>query len=228
MPSGDDSDFGDLSDDSDGEYVPDSRSCLPNPVAEINDESSEDEDDDDSGSRGGTGSVDRGHWRKRLLDSALPTFSEAFTTPPTVSSPLTYFRMFVSPAMIRSVVEEANPYSTQTNGVSLNVTEAELEQFIGIYLMMGLVQMPSVRCYWENGSRFPLIADVMPRNRLEKSISDNSKATEDEKHDKLWKIQTWLNSLQQNILSVEPEEHNSGRNDDIIHWEVHCKTVHAS
>ncbi|KAM7298741.1 piggyBac transposable element-derived protein 3-like [Ixodes scapularis] len=214
MPSGDESDFGDLSDDGDTEYVLDTRSTPPDPAEPSGDDSSDDEMDSSSGSHCGTGSIDRGHWRRNLLDCAIPTFSEAFTMPVTIEPALTYFRKFISTEMITSLAEETNLYSTQSTGHSLNVTEAELEQYIGIYLMMGLVQMPSVRCYWENGTRFPVVADVMPRNRFEKLMrlihfTDNHQATEDTKRDKAWKIRTWLNSLQENLQSVEQEELNS-------------------
>lgn len=214
MPTGDDSDFGDLSDEDENEYIPNSTSNRLESASSSSDDSSEDESDDASQSPGCTGSVDRGHWRKRLLDSSLPTFSDEFTPPLTIPSPLSYFRKFVSPAMIASLAAETNLYSVQTTGTSLNVTESEVEQYIGMYLLMGLVQMPSVRSYWENGTRFSAVADVMPRNRFEKIMrllhfTNNSQATDETKGDKAWKIRSWLSALQENLLSIEPEEHNS-------------------
>jgi hypothetical protein len=43
----------------------------------------------------------------------------------------------------------------------------ELEQVLGIYYKMGLVQMPSLKMYWANETRYPAIADVMSRNRFQ-------------------------------------------------------------
>lgn len=90
--------------------------------------------------------------------------------PTVVETPLTYFRKFVSSSMMPSVVEQTNLHSTQEIGNSIHVTEREIEKCFGKYLMMRLVQMPSVRCYWENGTMFPVVADIMPRNRFEKPM----------------------------------------------------------
>lgn len=54
---------------------------------------------------------------------------------------------------------------------------------------MGLVKMPNARCYWEQGTRYPPIADTMSRNhflRLMKCLHvvNNVEVTEDEKKDK--------------------------------------------
>ncbi|KAL1470410.1 hypothetical protein MTO96_040455 [Rhipicephalus appendiculatus] len=211
---GDDSDFGDLS-DSDDEYVPDTRKeGVADPTVQDNSDDSSQDEAEVTDSHGGTGSVDRGHWRKRLLDASLPVFSESGTEPMVVENPLTYFRKFITSSMLSSVVEQTNLYSAQETGKSINLTVHEIEKYIGMYLMMGLVQMPSVRCYWEHGTRFPAVADVMPRNRFERLMrflhfEDNINATEDAKQDKVWKIRKWLNALQENIRAVEPEELNS-------------------
>ncbi|KAL1414058.1 hypothetical protein MTO96_012176 [Rhipicephalus appendiculatus] len=212
MPSGDDSDFGNLTDDD--EHIPDSTPRLATDDTDTSDQSSEEDEDDVSSSHCGTGSVDRGHWRKRLMDCSLPAFSDTSTQPSEVRSFLSYFRQFVTPSMMNAVVRETNLYSTQTTAKSLNVTESELDQFVGLYLLMGLVQMPSVRSYWEHGTRFPPIADIIPRNRFEKIMrllhfTDNDKTNDETKQDKVWKIRPWLDQLQRNFLTVEPEQLNS-------------------
>lgn len=94
-----------------------------------------------------------------------------------------------------------------------------------MYLMMGLVQMSSVRCYWENGTRFPVVADIMPRNRFQKLVrflhfEHNSSVPEDAKRDKIWKIRRWMNALEGNLRSGAPEESNSV--DEIISFTGRC------
>ncbi|KAL1447731.1 hypothetical protein MTO96_044226, partial [Rhipicephalus appendiculatus] len=87
MPNGDDSDFGDLS-DSDDEYVPDTRKeGVADPTVQDNIDDSSQDEAEVTDSHGGTGSVDRGHWRKRLLDASLPVFSESGTEPMVVVNP---------------------------------------------------------------------------------------------------------------------------------------------
>ncbi|KAH9379090.1 hypothetical protein HPB48_014426 [Haemaphysalis longicornis] len=90
-----------------------------------------------------------------------------------------------------------------------------MESYIGMYLILGLEQMglvlvPSVSCYCENETRFPVVADVMPRNRFEKLLrflyfEDNSSVSEDVKRDKIWKLRKWLNAREENLRSVSPE-----------------------
>ncbi|KAH7963361.1 hypothetical protein HPB52_020715 [Rhipicephalus sanguineus] len=53
------------------------------------DQSSEEDEDDGGNLHCGTGSVDRGHWRKRLMDCCLPAFADTSTQPTkTVRNPI--------------------------------------------------------------------------------------------------------------------------------------------
>jgi len=90
----------------------------------------------------------------------------------------------------------------------------ELEQVVGMYFRMGLVQMPGNRVYWENDRYYKPVPEVISRNRFQlllRSIHfvDNFCISDDQKKDKLWKIRPWLDKLQQNCQAVVPEEHNS-------------------
>ncbi|KAL3236795.1 hypothetical protein MRX96_022203 [Rhipicephalus microplus] len=185
MPSGDDSDFVDLTDDD--EYIPSNAPRLVTTDTDISDQSSEQDDEDMSSSRCGTGCEDRGHRRKHLMDEVeAPTFTDPSTQPAEVRSFLSYFRQFVTPSMMREVVRETKLHSIQMTGQFLNITESELEQFVCLYLFMGLVQMPCVRSYWEHETRFPPIAEITPRNRSEKIMcllhfTDKNKANAEAK-----------------------------------------------
>lgn len=85
---------------------------------------------------------------------------------------------------------------------------------IGVYLRMGLVQMPRVRVYWETDSRFPPIADAISRNRFEKIATmihfiNNMSVTDDQKKDKLWKVRPWIEQLRNRFLEIPPEENHA-------------------
>lgn len=74
--------------------------------------------------------------------------------------------------------------------------------------------MPSVRCYWENGTRYTPICDVMSRNRFERLMQcihfvNNCDVAQEDKDDKVWKLRPWISSLQCNFAQVEQEELNS-------------------
>lgn len=116
--------------------------------------------------------------------------------------------------MLTMLVEQTNVYSTQKYGSSVITTLQELEQYVGIYLKMGLTKMPNVRCYSENGTRYSPIADKMSRNRFLKlmqcmHVVNNMESTEEAKKDKLWKIHPWISLLQHNLKSIAQEEFNA-------------------
>lgn len=148
---GDDgSDFSDLSDDGDEEFDIGRQSNLL----------TEDDDDEDEGmiecesSPAASSSVDHGRWRKKLLECSFPTFCENFAEVVGMCTPLDYFKKFVTADMLLDLVQQTNLYSVQKWGDSVAASVNELEQYIGIYLQMGIVSMPSVRCYWESGTRY--------------------------------------------------------------------------
>ena len=90
----------------------------------------------------------------------------------------------------------------------------QIEIMIGVYLRMGLVQMPRVLAYKETESRFTPIAETILSNRFEKltasvHLCDNLRATEEQKQDKLWKVRPWLQALRGRFLSIPAEENHA-------------------
>ena len=47
------------------------------------------------------------------------------------------------------------------------VTQAEIQQVVGLILYMGIHKLPQRRMYWANTTFVPLVANCMPRNRFE-------------------------------------------------------------
>ena len=133
---------------------------------------------------------------------------------PTVNgevTPYSLFKMFISDEMLESVVNETNRYSVEKNGQSINISRQECEQLIGVIFYMGLVQMPSLRSYWENELGFEPISSVLSRNRFLKLVTllhfvDNNAITDEEKKDRLWKLRPWLDAMRQNFLQIPPKE----------------------
>uniref|UniRef100_A0A3B3SQF8 PiggyBac transposable element-derived protein domain-containing protein n=1 Tax=Paramormyrops kingsleyae TaxID=1676925 RepID=A0A3B3SQF8_9TELE len=126
-------------------------------------------------------------------------------------TPYMYFKQFITDEMIQETAEQTNLYSVQKLGKSVNTTPKEIEQVLGMYMHMGLVQMHSVRAYWEMGTRYPTVCDVMSRERFLKLLTvihfqDNLSVSDDQKKDKLWKIRPWLETLRQQFLLIPPEE----------------------
>ena len=108
-------------------------------------------------------------WRKHDTPVADRTFQGTFTEPREEElTPLQYFKLFLKDEILNTIVENTNLYSVQKSENSVNTNKDEISSFIGIYILMGIVQLPNHKAYWSRELRFPPVADVMPINRYEK------------------------------------------------------------
>ena len=117
-----------------------------------------------------------------------------------VSTPLQYFQQFVTDDMLMNLVTNTNEYSVQKSGNSINTTKKEVEQVIGMFFYMGLVQMSGIRQYWETETAYNPVCSVMSRNRFQLLLTNfhfvnNLMVSSEEKKDKLWKIRPWLSAM---------------------------------
>ena len=76
------------------------------------------------------------------------------------------------------LAEQTNIYSFQKTVSSLNTTAEEIEQLIEIQIYMSIIDFPNFRVYWSNEARYPIIVDILSRNRYQKlkeflHVSDN-------------------------------------------------------
>ena len=113
-------------------------------------------------------------WRKQEFTVPDTTFKGKLEEAPSderLMSPYEFFRKLLPDEMLDNIVDQTNRYAMQKEGIQLCTTSKEIEIMIGMYLRMGLVQMPRVRAYWEAESRYAPIADTMARNRFEKIAS---------------------------------------------------------
>ena len=79
---------------------------------------------------------------------------------------LEYFRYFFDESLISHISYQTNLYSMEKTGKSVNTNEDEIEQFLGIHILSGIVKMPSYRMYWAEATCYSPIANVMARNRF--------------------------------------------------------------
>lgn len=113
--------------------------------------------------------------------------------------------------MLQETAEPTNLYSVQKVGKSVNTTAQEMEQVLGMYMHMGLVQMSTVRAFWDMEAKLPAVCDVMSRDPFLKLLTlihfqDNLSVSDDAKNDKLWKLRPWLQKLREQVLCIPPEE----------------------
>lgn len=114
--------------------------------------------------------------------------------------------------MLELLKDQTNLYSVQksTHHSNVNTNVKVLEQFIGLYLRMGLCQLPGIRAYWENDTRCAMVADNMSRNRFQTlwaslHFTDNTELSNRQEIDKCWKIRPWLDMFRKQCLEITPE-----------------------
>lgn len=96
----------------------------------------------------------------------------------------------------------------------MNTSFKELEQVLGMYFKIGLVDMPAVRMYWENQRRYPAVADVMSQNRYQLLLRmihfvDNLAVSDEDKEDRVWKLRPFLEMFSKQCLQLTPDQHQS-------------------
>ncbi|XP_047144656.1 piggyBac transposable element-derived protein 2 [Hydra vulgaris] len=76
-------------------------------------------------------------------------------------TPYTYFKMFWKDELNKLISEQTNLYSVFKTSKSINTNTQEIQQFIGLQMLMSIVNLPSYNMYWANDTRYAPIADVI-------------------------------------------------------------------
>ena len=133
--------------------------------------------------------------------------------------PYDFFCQIWWPDTFKDIAAQTNLYASQKGTTTwTNVSEEEMQSFLGIHLAMGLVRLPSLRDYWTNpllGA--PGMVKGMGRNRFCSILShlhlnDNSKMPQrgSPNFDKLFKIGPLLDGIRENSqVCYRPHQHLS-------------------
>lgn len=127
------------------------------------------------------------------------------------NSPFYYFKTFIDDDLLLVIKNQTNLYAQQ-NGVQLDATMTEIQQFIGIVMYTGIANFPKYRMFWEVETRFPPVADVMSRLRFDLLLRyfhcvDNT--TRVPGQDRLFKVRPLLNAIVNVCRAIPQEEHQS-------------------
>lgn len=131
-----------------------------------------------------------------------------------IDTPIDYFRDFYNTELLQNIVDQSNLFSVQKNpNKPLNLTIAELEQFLGICIGMSVYDLPRARMYWANDTRIDKIANVMSRNRWEEIKSnihcnDNTNFNpRDPNRDRLFKVRPLIDFLQEKFREIPKDQY---------------------
>ncbi|KRX34620.1 SCAN domain-containing protein 3 [Trichinella murrelli] len=150
-------------------------------------------------------------WKNRRMPPIDATFKETASGSSCVLiEPVQYFRQYFHPTLLNHIVEQCHVCAAQCNS-NFQITESELETFLGALLKMGLVPKPRYSMYWSTELRCDAIADAMSRNRFREVLrylhfNDNSEAVldrESPRYDRLYKIRPLIESIRQSYLQYQ-------------------------
>ncbi|XP_050063343.1 piggyBac transposable element-derived protein 4-like [Aphis gossypii] len=162
---------------------------------------------------------DSGHHQKQFIFSKNPGFKVEI---PNNATALQYFKLFITDEIIDLIVLETNRNADQvlskfrltksSRFLKWTPTDAtEIQQFLGLLMWMGLVQMPSLKDYWSLKIMYKnsVAKNIMSRNRFELILrfwhfSDNEQAPE---NDRIFKVRNLIQKIVNNFQNaMEPEE----------------------
>ena len=90
--------------------------------------------------------------------------------------PIDFFKLFWTGNITQTLVEQTNLYSVQEQGKNISTCAKEIEQFLGMHILTGIMKLPDYNLYWAAETRYPKIADVVSNKRfkqLRKYVNDN-------------------------------------------------------
>ena len=111
------------------------------------------------------------------------------------------------------LAEETSLRYFTKEGRQLKVTPTEMRKFMGICILMGNLNYPHLRMYWQMSYCLPGIADVMTKKRL-LTIFANLAATSNQErpHESTniyWKVALIIDAVRNACISLPPEENKS-------------------
>lgn len=150
-------------------------------------------------------------WRSDISFACPPlhVFHPPMNTVTKTGSPLRYFSQYFPGIVFEEMSEKTNLYAVQENVAHFPATNPnEMKKFVGIMIMMGNLQYPRVRLYWDSKLGIPFISQCMTLNRFFKlrncvHIVDSRKNPNN--NDRIWKVRPWYNYLRRRCLDLPLE-----------------------
>ena len=125
--------------------------------------------------------------------------------------PVDFFKLFWTYNTTQNFADQANLYSVQEQGKNISTCAKEIEQFLGMHILMGIMKLPDYNLYWAAETRYSKIADVMSNKRFNQLrkyahvVDNTTKDKPGNKNDKLFQIRPVIEAVRENNMAIEPE-----------------------
>ena len=140
------------------------------------------------------------------------------------ATPREYFFRYFPNNTFEVMAEKTNLYAVQNNVPHFPSTDSrEMRKFVGIQILMGNLQHPRVRLYWDQKLGIPIISRCMPVNRFFKLRSTVHIVNVQEKpqnNDRFWKIRPFYDNIRRRCLAL-PLESNLCVDEQMVPFKGH-------
>lgn len=127
-----------------------------------------------------------------------------------LETPMNFFKLLFTTEALDLIYDQSKLYAEQTDPEKANsITRDDISKFIGIIIYMSVVQLPSTRHYWREGTYVEKVASTLTCNKFEQikrflHFSDKTKelCANDQNYDKLQKIRPFLDIVRRQLLKI--------------------------
>ena len=147
------------------------------------------------------------------------------------AKPVEYFLQLFPDEVFDQISNETKRYARQKGNQTFQTSRDEIKAYIGILFLMGVISLPSYKCYWSTRRclRQQTIADVMPRLRFEtltKYFHLNDSTTNPPRnsrhHDKLHKVRPVLENAKRQFRAHYYPHENIAVDEAMVKFRGRC------
>lgn len=129
-----------------------------------------------------------------------------------LKDPIDYFLYFYDTDLLENAVQHTNTFALWKSGgvKGMDFTVNELKKFLGIWMYMGVLQLPAIRDYWSADTNVPQVSQRMSFNRfqtIKSSLHFYDKTLEHtlDPLDRFAKVRTFLDHMKMKCNDLEQE-----------------------
>ena len=126
--------------------------------------------------------------------------------------PIDFFEEYFDDALFDDLALCTNQRIMKETGRSACITASEMKRFFGVSIIMGCLNLPRIRMYWERETAVPIVRRTMRRDRYFqiraalKIVDDDAIDDATKERDRAWKIRPLLIKIRETCLTLPRSE----------------------
>ncbi len=138
-------------------------------------------------------------------------------------TPLDVFLKYIDTDVVDNILFQTNLYANQRERNFPPLSREEFYGFLGINLIMGYHELPSLSDYWkaDQGLAVPIVSSTLPGNRFAQILSnlhlaDNEAIPNNNNNDKLYKVRSFISAMNANYVKLYNVSQNLSIDESMI------------